>query len=54
MARQLLGAGLLLLLAWIVASIVRVVISRVLGAAKLDQRLARELGEWVQSLKSCK
>ena len=43
-APQLLGAGLLLLLAWIVASIMRVVISRVLGAAKLDQRLARETG----------
>jgi hypothetical protein len=43
-APQLLGAGLLLLLAWIVASVLRAVVFRVLSAAKLDQRLAREAG----------
>jgi mechanosensitive ion channel-like protein len=43
-APQLIGAGLLLLLAWIVASVLRAVVSRVLSAAKLDQRLARETG----------
>ena len=43
-APQLIGAGLILLVAWIVASLLRVVVSRVLGAAKIDERLAREAG----------
>jgi len=43
-APQLLGAGLLLLLAWIVASALRSIISRVLAAAKLDERLGGEAG----------
>ena len=43
-APQLIGAGLLLLLAWILASVLRVIVLRVLGAAKLDQRLASEAG----------
>jgi hypothetical protein len=43
-APQLLAAGILLLVAWIVASVLRAVIFRVLSAAKLDQRLARETG----------
>jgi Conserved TM helix len=47
---QLIGAGLLLLVAWIVASLLRVVVFRGLSAAKLDQRLAREAG--VESEKS--
>jgi Mechanosensitive ion channel, conserved TM helix len=43
-APQLIGAGLILLVAWIVASLLRVVVSRVLSAAKVDERLAREAG----------
>jgi len=43
-APQLIGAGLILLVAWIVASLLRVVVSRALGAAKIDERLAREAG----------
>ncbi|HVO94619.1 MAG TPA: hypothetical protein VMT22_17350, partial [Terriglobales bacterium] len=43
-APQLIGAGVLLLVAWIVASVLRAVIFRVLSAAQLDQRLARETG----------
>ncbi len=38
-APRLLGAGLLLLIAWIVASALRLIISRVLTAAKIDERL---------------
>jgi Conserved TM helix len=43
-APQLIGAALLLLVAWIVASLLRVVVFRGLSAAQLDQRLAREAG----------
>lgn len=43
-APQLLGAGLLLLVAWILATAIRLVISRLLGAAQVDERLAREVG----------
>jgi hypothetical protein len=43
-APQLIGAGVLLLIAWIVASVLRVVLFRVLSAAKLDQRLADQTG----------
>jgi hypothetical protein len=43
-APRLLGAGLLLLIAWIVASALRLVISRVLTAAKIDERLGGEAG----------
>ncbi|MEJ2560375.1 MAG: mechanosensitive ion channel, partial [Anaerolineae bacterium] len=43
-APQLLGAGLLLLLAWIIASALRLLITRVLTAAKLDERLGSEAG----------
>jgi hypothetical protein len=43
-APRLLGAGLLLLIAWIVASALRLVISRVLTAAKIDERLGSEAG----------
>jgi len=38
---RLLGALLILLVAWIVASILRFIVTRALGMAKLDQRLAR-------------
>jgi hypothetical protein len=37
-APQLIAAGVLLLVAWIVASLLRVVLLRVLTAARLDQR----------------
>jgi hypothetical protein len=43
-APQLVGAGVLLLIAWVVASVLRVVLFRVLSAAKLDQRLADQAG----------
>jgi hypothetical protein len=38
-APRLLGAGLLLFIAWIVASALKLVISRVLSVAKIDERL---------------
>lgn len=41
-APRVLGAGLLLLVAWIVASVLRLLISRVLTAAKIDERLASQ------------
>jgi hypothetical protein len=43
-APQLIAAGVLLLVAWIVASLLRVVLLRVLTAARLDQRLADQTG----------
>jgi hypothetical protein len=43
-APQLLGAGLLLLLAWIVATGLRWLITRGLGAVKLDERLGGQAG----------
>jgi hypothetical protein len=43
-APQLLGAVLLLLIAWIVASVLRMIISRVLSSARLDERLASQVG----------
>ena len=43
-APRILGAGLLLLLAWIVASGLRFLVSRVLRAAKLDERLGHQAG----------
>ncbi|MCG2769336.1 MAG: mechanosensitive ion channel [Chloroflexota bacterium] len=43
-APRLLGAGLLLLLAWIVASALRFLVSRLLRAAKLDERLGHQAG----------
>lgn len=43
-APRLLGAALLLLIAWAVASIVKLILSRVLGAAKLDERLGSGAG----------
>jgi len=41
---QLLAAGLLLLVAWIVASVLRWILSRVLTAAKLDERFGGQAG----------
>ncbi len=42
-APRLLGAGLLLLLAWLIATILKAVITRLLGAAKLDERLGEQV-----------
>jgi hypothetical protein len=43
-APRLLGAGLLLLAAWIVASVLKLFVSRALTAAKLDKRLGDQAG----------
>ena len=43
-APQVLGAGLLLLIAWIVASVLKLLILRVLTAARLDERLGSQAG----------
>ncbi len=43
-APQVLGAGLLLLIAWIVASLLKMGISRVMTAARLDERLGIQAG----------
>jgi hypothetical protein len=41
---RLLGAGILLLLAWMVATLCRIAIVRVLGTVKLDERLGDKAG----------
>lgn len=41
-APRLLGAGILLLLAWIVAMVLRMAITRLLSAAKIDERLGEQ------------
>lgn len=41
---RLLGAGLLLLVAWIIASVARVFVTRALTAAKVDERLGAQAG----------
>jgi len=43
-APRILGAGLLLLLAWVLASVLRFVVSRLLTAAKIDERLDDRTG----------
>jgi hypothetical protein len=43
-APRLLGAGLLLALAWVLASGLRLIVSRVLGATNLDERLGDKAG----------
>jgi hypothetical protein len=43
-APRLLGAGILLLVAWIVATFCKLVIKRVLGAARLEERLGDQAG----------
>ena len=40
---QLFGAGILLLIAWIIATVLRLIITRVMGAAKLDERIGGQL-----------
>ena len=44
-APRILGAGLLLIIAWILASVLRLVIAKVLTTAKLDERLRGGIGE---------
>ena len=44
-APRILGAGLLLIIAWVLASVLRLVIAKVLTAAKLDERLRGGIGE---------
>ena len=44
-APRLLGAGLLLLFAWIVATVLKFVITRVLTGVKIDERLSSEIGK---------
>jgi hypothetical protein len=39
---RLLGVGVLLLIAWLLASVLRLVVTRVLGAVKIDQRLGSQ------------
>ena len=43
-APRILGAGFLLIIAWILATVLRLVISKALTAAKLDERLKSEVG----------
>lgn len=43
-APRLLGAGVLLLIAWIVASVLKLIVSRVLSAARIDERLGSQAG----------
>src|SRR5665811_832327 len=47
-APQLLGAALLIVAAWAVAGLVRMVVSKGLKAARLDERVAGESGEGVE------
>ena len=44
-APRILGAGFLLIIAWILASVLRLVIAKVLTAARLDERLRGGVGE---------
>lgn len=44
-APRILGAGFLLIIAWILASVLRLVIAKVLAAARLDERLRGGVGE---------
>jgi hypothetical protein len=41
---QLIAGGVLILLAWLLATIVRMIVTRTLGATKLDEKLATEAG----------
>ena len=43
-APNILGAGVLLLVAWLIATAVRFVISKALGATNLDERLSSQVG----------
>ncbi len=43
-APKLLGAGALLLVAWVVATVLRMIISKVLSATKIDERLGSQAG----------
>lgn len=43
-APRLVGAAILLAIAWLVAMVLRLVVTRVLGAAKVDERIAGQAG----------
>jgi len=43
-APRVLGAGILLLIAWIVSSVLRLIVSRLLSAARIDERLSSQAG----------
>jgi len=43
-APRLLGAGVLLMIAWIVASALKLIVSRALTAARIDERLGSQAG----------
>ncbi len=43
-APQLFAAGLLLVIAWVLASVLRLVVSRVLSATRIDERLGSQVG----------
>jgi hypothetical protein len=43
-APKLIGAGVLLLVAWVVASVLRMILERALSAAKVDERLGSSAG----------
>lgn len=40
---QLIGAGILLIIAWVIASLLRLVVTRAMGAGKLDERLGSKV-----------
>ena len=40
---QLFGAGILLLIAWIIATVLRMIITKVMGAAKVDERVGGQV-----------
>ncbi len=44
-APQLLGAGILILLAWLIASVIRLILTKTLSAVKLDERLSAKSGQ---------
>jgi hypothetical protein len=41
---KIIGAGILLLVAWIIATLLRLVVTRVMGAAKVDERIGGQVG----------
>lgn len=41
---KIIGAGILLLIAWIIATLLRLVVTRVMGAAKVDERIGGQVG----------
>lgn len=49
-APQILGAGILIIVAWLVARVMRLVVSRMLGASKLEEQLRNKAGADVEKL----